>query len=56
MELRLDARKIARGITIRVDTTALEREMFGFMGWRKRLALALFRLGAKVLRVGVEVK
>lgn len=52
MIITLEPESILRQITVTVEV----KPMFGFCGWRRRLGLALFILGAYVMRVNLEVK
>jgi len=52
----IDGRKLMQNMTVTIDTTHLTRQMLGIFGWRRRLAMVLFRVAVRVLRCGFELK
>lgn len=48
-------RKVTQSITISVDMSAVQREVFGIFKWRLTTSRALFWMASKILRVPVEV-
>lgn len=43
-----------RRTTFRIDGRKIERAAFGVFCWRRRLAVLLFVLGARILRVQLD--
>lgn len=58
--MNVDAQKIGvavmQSMTLELNFSDLSRGAFGWLGWRRRVAISLCRVAAFVLRCGIEIK
>lgn len=50
-----DAVNYMRSVELEIDLSGVQRHAFGIFQWRARMAVALMRLAACVLRCGIRV-